>query len=338
MMISHEDSASRRITLMPNGAAITQLMKEPSNQICADCSSPSPNHVSTTTGAIICGPCSDIHRGLPSDVSNIKCLTVDILPVITVKYLLCLPNSVVNDIYEAKLDYNIKKPTPNASSEERKNWIVEKYQKKRFVDPFGGLRIELHQELVDAIQNQDVPAFMKLVAQGANPEPITCNGIHILHLAIEEGLDIMVEAILQVGVNVDLPDKNDGRTAIFFAIDCGHIEIVKLLINGHNANLQIQSNDGYDPLSYAHAIAQEEPNNPVHHEIYDYIHKKVSTNTNKTESSLSRGPSATMTPQKKPSVQVQSDLLLEMHSMSGPDTADSQASSSDESISLSDYL
>jgi hypothetical protein len=327
-----DDSKSKRMTLMPNGAAIAQLMKEISNQSCADCSRSSPNWVSLSTGAIICAACAEIHTTFPG--FRVKCLTMDVLPAITVNYLLQLPNSIVNDIYENSV--NFPKPNINSTNEEWAIWISEKYQKKRFVEPFTGLKIELHQALVDSIQHEDVPTFMKLVAQGANPQPITCEGVHVLHLAIEEGLSMMVEAILEVGVDVNLPDKADGRTGIFFAIDEGHFEIAKLLISGHNASLTVQSVDGYDPLSYALAIAQEEPENPIHMEIYYYILRKVNQGSQRSYSEIGQVNLKTQrhsNPKTKPTDDVEIDIPT--ISQTG-DSADSR--SSEESISLSDYL
>jgi len=333
-----DDSKSKRMTLMPNGAAIAQLMKELSNQSCADCSRPTPNWVSLSTGAIICAACAEIHSTFPG--FRVKCLTMDVLPAITVNYLLQLPNSIVNDIFENLLpSANFPKPNINSPPEEWTIFISEKYQKKRFVEPFTGLKIELHQALVDSIQHEDIPTFMKLVAQGANPQPITCEGVHVLHLAIEEGLSIMVEAILEVGVDVNLSDKADGRTGIFFAIDEGHFEIAKLLISGHDANLTVQSVDGYDPLSYALAIAQEEPENPIHMEIYYYILRKVNQGSQRSYSEIGQPNLKTQrqsipVPLSTRTDDVEIDIPTISHT---GDSADSQRSS-DESISLSDYL
>jgi len=243
---------------------------------------------------------------------------------------------ILNNIYECLPPANIQKPSPSSSKEEVEQWIIEKYQNKNFVEPFSGLKIELHQALVDSIQHEDVPTFVKLVAQGANPQPITCEGVHVLHLAIEEGLALMVEAILEVGVEVNLPDKNDGRTGIFFAIDSGNFDIVKLLINGHMCDLNILSKDGYDPLSYALAIAQEQPDNPVYMEIYYYILRKVNQGAHRTDSEVA---SHFKTPQRN-SVPVNArteDQLVDIPTVS--QTGDeANSGTSDESISLSDYL
>jgi len=255
-----------------------------------------------------------------------------------VNYLLQLPNSIVNDIYENLLPtLNFPKPNINSAPEEWANWISEKYQKKRFVEPFTGLKIELHQALVDSIQHEDIPNFMKLVAQGANPQTITCEGVHVLHLAVEEGLSIMVEAILEVGVDVNLPDKSDGRTGIFFAIDEGHFEIAKLLISGHDANLSVQSVDGYDPLSYALAIAQEEPENPIHMEIYYYILRKVNQGSQRSYSEIGQVNLKTQRQSIPIATRTGDDVEIDIPTISQTgDSADSR--SSDESISLSDYL
>jgi hypothetical protein len=318
------------MTLMPNGAAISQLMNEPSNQICADCSRPAPNWASLPSGAKICNICAEVHRTIPG--TKVKCLTTDVLPAITINYLHQLPNSIVNHIYEGlPIPPNITRPTPNSSKDQITLWIREKYNNKTFVESFSGLKIELHQSLVDAIQHEDVPAFIKLVAQGANPQPITCEGVHVLHLAIEEGLALMVEAILEVGVDVNLLDKTDGRTGIFFAIDIGNFEIVKLLINGHLADLNVSSKDGYDPLSYALAIAQEQPQNQIFMDIYYYILRKVNQGAQRVDSELGSHYKAA-----KNTAPVKPDEILQESSQAG-DQAHS-GSSEDESISLSDYL
>jgi len=324
---------SYRTSLMPNGSTIALLMKEPSNQICADCSSPYPHYISTNTGAIICKTCAEIHKAMPPGVSKIKSLTIDALPPITVNFLSCIPNYVVNDIYEARIHQNTVKPTANSSIEEKTLWIRDKYNGKIFVEPFGGIKTELHQQLVDAIQQEDIPTFMRLIAQGAAPQPITCDGMYILHLAIQEGIALMVEALLQVGVDVDLADKRDGRTSIFFAIENGPLELVKLLVNEHNANLDVHSNDGYDPLSYAQAILNEEPDNQLHKEIYEFLLKK-----RPPEFPTSSVSSLIGTLSNPPSLKIPSQLTLDMKTISGYDKPDSEQSSSSESINLGDYL
>jgi len=324
---------SHRTSLMPNGSSISALMKEPSNQICADCSSPYPNYISTNTGAIICKTCAEIHKALPAGVSKIKSLTIDALTTITVNFLVEMPNYVVNDIFESRVHQNSMKPSANSSIEDKTLWIRDKYYAKLFVEPFGGLKTELHQQLVDAIQLEDVPTFMRLIAQGAAPKGITCDGMYILHLAIQEGICGMVEALLQVGVDVDLPDKRDGRTPIFFAIENGPLELVKLLVIEHNANLDIHSNDGYDPLSYAQAILNEEPDNQLHKEIYEFLLKRRPPEIPSSYSSLIG--TGSHSPELKPPSQLK---LLDMKSISGYDKPDSEQSSSSESINLGDYL
>jgi hypothetical protein len=272
---------------------------------------------------------------MPPGVSKIKSLTIDALPTITVNFLSCVPNYVVNDIYEARVNQNSLKPTANSSIEEKTLWIRDKYYRKMFVEPFGGLKTELHQQLVDAIQQEDIPTFMRLIAQGAAPQPITCDGMYILHLAIQEGIALMVEALLQVGVDVNLPDKRDGRTSIFFAIENGPLELVKLLVNEHNANLDVHSNDGYDPLSYAQAILNEEPDHQLHKEIYEFLLKK-----RPPESAISTSYSSLIQTTTNPRSEIKpgSQLLLDMKSISGFDKPDSEQSSSSESINLGDYL
>jgi len=261
---------------MPNGAAILQIMKQKSNQFCADCSHPDPNWISVNTGALVCLDCAQIHRSLPSSVSQVKSLTADVLHATTVTYLLTLPNEVVNNIYEAiPPPPHLRKPTPASANEDLKNWITEKYLHKSFVSPFAGTRVQLHQALVDAIRLEDIPGFLQLIAQGANPQPITCDGIHILHLAIEEGLSVMVEALVLSGVDVNIRDKNDGRTSVFFAIEAGNLELVKLLVGVHEADLTVKNTEGYNALTYAQTLAQQEPDYIAFKQICEYLRRKV---------------------------------------------------------------
>ncbi|KAK7915439.1 hypothetical protein WMY93_011200 [Mugilogobius chulae] len=104
------------------------------NNFCVDCDAPNPTWASLNLGALLCIECSGIHRNLGTHVSRVRSLDLDDLPRELTLVLSAIGNQLVNSIWEART-HGHRKPTPDATREERESWIRAKYEQKLFVAP-----------------------------------------------------------------------------------------------------------------------------------------------------------------------------------------------------------
>ncbi|KAH9288521.1 hypothetical protein KI387_032638 [Taxus chinensis] len=131
----HEGKASKE-TLR----RLKKLQAQPDNKICADCGSPEPKWASSNIGVFICIKCSGVHRSLGVHISKVLSVTLDNWTDDEVDAMVDVGgNAAANAIYEALLPEDFKKPGPEASFEERTDFIRLKYELQEFLKP--GLRI-----------------------------------------------------------------------------------------------------------------------------------------------------------------------------------------------------
>ncbi|XP_031252018.1 probable ADP-ribosylation factor GTPase-activating protein AGD11 isoform X2 [Pistacia vera] len=131
---------------------LENLLSQSSNKFCADCGSPDPKWVKSLTsfvafaslyhfmqfrslsiGVFICIKCSGVHRSLGVHISKVISVNLDEWTDEQVDALAEIGgNAVVNEKYEAYIPYNLKKPKPDSSIEERSDFIRRKYEKLQF--------------------------------------------------------------------------------------------------------------------------------------------------------------------------------------------------------------
>ncbi|KAH7956511.1 hypothetical protein HPB52_010152 [Rhipicephalus sanguineus] len=116
-----------------------QLTSIPGNELCCDCRSPGPCWASINLGITLCIECSGIHRSLGVHVSKVRSLTLDTWEPEILKVMAELGNTVINSVYEARVDENVAvRATPDCSRSVREAWIKAKYLQKAFVKPLLG--------------------------------------------------------------------------------------------------------------------------------------------------------------------------------------------------------
>ncbi|MED6111432.1 ADP-ribosylation factor GTPase-activating protein agd12 [Stylosanthes scabra] len=119
---------------------LKDLLLQEDNRVCADCSAPDPKWASANIGVFICLKCCGVHRSLGSHISKVLSVTLDEWTEEEIDSMTEVGgNAVANSIYEAYIPEGRKKPTPDASHEERASFIVSKYETQEFLKP--GLRI-----------------------------------------------------------------------------------------------------------------------------------------------------------------------------------------------------
>eukprot|EP01105_Mastigella_eilhardi_P018003 TRINITY_DN4156_c0_g1_i5.p2 TRINITY_DN4156_c0_g1~~TRINITY_DN4156_c0_g1_i5.p2 ORF type:complete len:788 (-),score=209.63 TRINITY_DN4156_c0_g1_i5:77-2440(-) len=107
---------------------VASLTKQPTNSVCAECSSPDINSASLNLGVFLCAQCAAIHRGLPGERSKVMALGALVeAPVTALQTLMNSDNHKVNSELEAKLPESIKKPCPPDSLQVKRRYIQAKY-------------------------------------------------------------------------------------------------------------------------------------------------------------------------------------------------------------------
>lgn len=114
--------------------ALEEVQAIPGNKLCCDCGEPGPDWASINLGITLCIMCSGIHRSLGVHFSKVRSLTLDSWEPELIKLMCELGNTVINRIYEARIDeITIKKPHPASPRGDKESWIRSKYVEKKFI-------------------------------------------------------------------------------------------------------------------------------------------------------------------------------------------------------------
>ncbi|XP_008319305.1 arf-GAP with coiled-coil, ANK repeat and PH domain-containing protein 1 [Cynoglossus semilaevis] len=114
--------------------ALEDIQSIAGNQQCCDCGESGPDWASINLGITLCIVCSGIHRSLGVHFSKVRSLTLDSWEPELIKLMCELGNTVINRIYEARIDeITIKKPHPSSPRGDKESWIRSKYVEKKFI-------------------------------------------------------------------------------------------------------------------------------------------------------------------------------------------------------------
>ena len=102
--------------------------------------------------------------------------------------------------------------------------------------------------LMKAVQNNDVSAVKKLIAEGVNVSELDANQDAPLVMAAYEGRAEIVKLLLEAGADVTAVDPGMRATALHAAAYAGRTEAARLLIQYHIDINKQGPNNGYTAL------------------------------------------------------------------------------------------
>ncbi|HHT0594871.1 TPA: ankyrin repeat domain-containing protein [Legionella anisa] len=103
----------------------------------------------------------------------------------------------------------------------------------------------------NAVKSNHIGLIQPLIAFGANPNN-PGKGMSPLLYAVFFGTDDSVKALLDVGADPNIPNKDNNKTALHFAVCRGKKEVVELLLS-KGAKTDIVDTSNKTPLDYANA-------------------------------------------------------------------------------------
>ncbi|KAG2249092.1 hypothetical protein Bca52824_088720 [Brassica carinata] len=115
---------------------ISDLLTQSDNRVCADCSAPDPKWASANIGVFICLKCCGVHRSLGTHISKVLSVTLDEWSDDEVDSMIEIGgNASANSVYEAFIPDGVSKPGPDASLDQRMQFIRSKYEHQEFLKP-----------------------------------------------------------------------------------------------------------------------------------------------------------------------------------------------------------
>ncbi|KAM6927757.1 arf-GAP with GTPase, ANK repeat and PH domain-containing protein 1-like isoform 1-T2 [Xenentodon cancila] len=228
--------------------ALQAIRNAKGNNFCVDCDAPNPTWASLNLGALICIECSGIHRNLGTHLSRVRSLALDDLPRELTLVLSAIGNHMVNSTWEA-CTVGHRKPTPDATREERESWIRAKYEQKLFVAPLPpptpseGPDITLSGRLLLAVMERNLPKLLLLLAHCTKEDinaPLSLSvpsrsllALRLpgsaLHAACQQADVVMTQLLVWYGCDVRHRDAQ-GQTALALAHSAGSPECVDILL------------------------------------------------------------------------------------------------------------
>uniref|UniRef100_A0A8C4F4H5 Arf-GAP with coiled-coil, ANK repeat and PH domain-containing protein n=1 Tax=Dicentrarchus labrax TaxID=13489 RepID=A0A8C4F4H5_DICLA len=216
--------------------ALEEVQAIPGNKQCCDCGEPGPDWASINLGITLCIVCSGIHRSLGVHFSKVRSLTLDSWEPELIKLMCELGNTVINRIYEARIDeITIKKPHPSNEDEEEED--------------LSGLHPGALLYRSAALQN--FPVMADALAHGADVNWVNVaeDSSTPLIQAVTANALAACEFLLQNSANVNQADSN-GRGPLHHATILGHTGLVCLFLK-RGADYNARDKSQKDPITIA---------------------------------------------------------------------------------------
>ncbi|EPX72138.1 centaurin ADOP ribosylation factor GTPase activating protein family [Schizosaccharomyces octosporus yFS286] len=139
---------------------------DPENSKCADCGSTKDvTWCSINVPVMLCIECSGVHRSLGCHISKTRSLLFDSLSQQLKLLLSRVGNSVVNRVYEAKLNSFSGKPSPDSDTDSKSLFAKRKYVEHAFMDLSS---VDPDKYLMEGLKANETEKVLLAVAAGPN--------------------------------------------------------------------------------------------------------------------------------------------------------------------------
>ncbi|XP_041930630.1 arf-GAP with Rho-GAP domain, ANK repeat and PH domain-containing protein 3 isoform X1 [Alosa sapidissima] len=158
-----------------------------SNKVCADCKAINPDWASINLCVVICKNCAGQHRGLGTMVSKVQSLKLDtsVWSNEVVQLFIMLGNDRANEFWAARLTI-VDELDCNATPEQRRDFITQKYREGRFRHPHPSFNTqeELLKVLCTAVTEQNLLKTVTQIFADAEAARLADANGHDKHLSL----------------------------------------------------------------------------------------------------------------------------------------------------------
>ncbi|XP_074544011.1 arf-GAP with dual PH domain-containing protein 1-like [Halichoeres trimaculatus] len=154
-------------SLERNNKILLDLVRQPGNDVCADCGAPEPSWASYTLGVFLCLNCSGLHRNLPA-ISRVKSLRLDFWEDSVVEFMQERGNSAAKAIFEKCIPDFYYRPQEKDCVVLKDQWIRAKYERREFVVESPKYQHAYNLDLFEATlwkKGKDNKQFLKRIFQ-----------------------------------------------------------------------------------------------------------------------------------------------------------------------------
>ncbi|ORC87101.1 ADP-ribosylation factor GTPase activating protein [Trypanosoma theileri] len=113
---------------------LANLLRQPENRECCDCSAKQPSWASTNLGVFFCLRCAGLHRALGTHVSKVKSTTMDTWEEDMIRRCEAVGNARGQILYEHNLPQHVR-PNPSSNNAVVERFIRDKYERKLYYHP-----------------------------------------------------------------------------------------------------------------------------------------------------------------------------------------------------------
>ncbi|KAJ1882562.1 Gtpase activating protein [Coemansia sp. RSA 1722] len=133
-MVVVTDKEKKRLAEKHN-RLLSELVKQPGNNTCADCGASGPRWASWNLGVFLCIRCGGFHRHLGTHITKVKSINLDNWTPEQIEHFRQIGNVRANAFFNPRPELHA---LPR-SDRDVERYIREKYERRLFVDPRNGI-------------------------------------------------------------------------------------------------------------------------------------------------------------------------------------------------------